>query len=108
MKRIFKQTFFIAAFLATALFTKQSIFANPILVNETTFPDKNLRKAVKSSLSFAYDEEGNVLKNSKGEKYYESDSCTSIWGEKIGNFNDDACNVIFFHTDSKCRNQPKW
>lgn len=79
MKHIFKQGAFVATAIAAVILTQQTVFADPFLINSKNFPDKAVREAVTYSAEFALDENEEIMKDSKGNTYYESDSVTSLY-----------------------------
>lgn len=70
---------FIITFSFAFLFTKQSIFAEPLLVDKNNFPDPVLRQAVLDTYTYICDDAGNFVTDEKGNYYVESDYITSIY-----------------------------
>ena len=85
MKRIFKQGIFAVAALAAVILTKQTVFADPVLVNSKNFPDKAFREAIVRTGHYAYDESGQIMKDSKGNYYVESDNIQDLYCNKTNN-----------------------
>lgn len=87
MNKWVKKGVFTLACVMTVAFARQSVSAQPILVNSTNFPDDNFRQAVLNQQAYVYNEDGSYMTDENGDYYYESDyipyiSCYADGGVK--------------------------